>query len=223
MWFLKGGGDELAAELYEPLNVKYVASIVGTPEIFAHTSKALNTVADMKGLKMRTAGEGGEILAKIGVATVFFPGGEIYESIQRGVIDAFEYGPPDLNWGMGFHEVAPYLYISSIRAPGGAGGFWVNEEAWADLSPDLQEIVETAVRTETMEYYTESVVFDSAALQKYLDYGTNVVSLPQPIVDAFLEAADEYFDEKGAALPFYAEVLESQRSFKSLLDLQGIQ
>jgi len=223
MWFEGGGGNDLASRLVEPLNVVHIANYqTGSPEIWCHSNKELKTAADIKGLKMRCAGEGGEIIARMGAATVFFPGGELYESMQRGVIDAFEYGPPQLNWGMAFHEVAEYLYISSSRAPGGSGGFAVNKDAWAKLPDDLKQVVEDAVHADPLKYYTESIQLDAEALEKYIAYGTIVQNLPKVIEDEFLETANEFYDEKAAKLPFYAEVLKSQREFKELCELQNI-
>jgi len=224
MWHIRGGGDELAARMWEEaLNVKYVA--VGghlPPEIWAHSNRELKTPEDIKGLKMRCAGEGGEIIARMGAATVFFPGAELYESMQRGVIDAFEYASPSLNWGMGFQEVADYIYISPSRAPTDCGHVWVNRNAWEKIGPDLQMIVEEAVRTTGFDYYTETIVLDDEYLVKFIDYGTKVQIMPQVIVDEFLRVSQEYYDEKCAADPFYAEIVESMRAFKEICDKQDI-
>jgi len=223
MWFAAGGGEALVGKLIEKLNVISVGNYqTGTPEVFLHTNKELKTAADMKGLKVRAAGEGGEILARMGAATVFFPGGEIYESMKRGVIDAFEYGPPNLNWGMAFHEVAKYLYISPLRAPGGSGGWAVNKAVWAKLPDDLKQVVRDAVQAEPLLYYSESVKLDQEALQKYINYGTVVTNLPKEIEDAFLKTATAFFDERAAKDPFYAEVIKSQRDWQALCNLQNI-
>ena len=87
-----GGGNELFTELYEPFGMTWIGDHLWSPEDFAYTSFPLNTIEDIKKLKMRTAGPGGEILARMGASTVFLPGGELYESMQRGVFNAFEYG-----------------------------------------------------------------------------------------------------------------------------------
>jgi len=123
---------------------------------------------------------------------------------------------------MGFHEVAPYLYLSPSRAPSSIHGFWVNKDAWAKLSPDLQAIVEYVTRLEPQMNLTEKALEDHDALSKYLDYGTEVSPLPKQIEEEFLRVAEEYFDEKSAADPFYAEVIESQRDFKAICELQNI-
>ena len=224
LWHVRGGGDELAARMWESaLNVKYIAPAGHLPpELWAHSNRELKTSDDIKGLKMRCAGEGGEILARMGAATVFFPADEIYESTQRGVLDAFECASPTINWGFGFQEVAKYLYISPSRAPTDCSHVWVNRNAWDELTPDLQMIVDSVVRNVGFDFYAESVVMDDEYIVKFVDYGVQVDILPQPVVDEFLKVSMEYYDEKCAEDPFYAEIVESMRAFKDLCDKQDI-
>jgi len=224
MWLLRGGGDELAAQMWESaLNVKYIATAGHLPpELWAHSNRELKTPEDIKGLKMRCAGEGGEILARMGAATVFIPADEIYEATQRGVLDAFECASPTINWGFGMHEIADYLYISSVRAPTDTGHVVVYKPAWEKIGPDLQMIVEETVRGVGWDYYIETVVMDDTYLQKFIDYGTKVELLPQSIADEFSSVASAYYTEKMAADPFYAEIVESMRAFKELCEKQDI-
>jgi TRAP-type mannitol/chloroaromatic compound transport system substrate-binding protein len=224
LWHIRGGGDELAAKMWAPAeNVKYVASMGHLPpEIWAQSNRELKTAADIKGLKMRCAGEGGEILARMGAATVFFPADEIYEAMQRGVLDAFECASPTINWGFGFQEVAKYLYISTSRAPTDCAHVWVNKKAWEELTPDLQLLVESVVRNVGFDFYAESIVLDNEYIVKFIDYGVQVELLPQPVVDEFLKVSMAYYDEKCAADPLYAEIVASMRAFKALCDKQDV-
>jgi TRAP-type mannitol/chloroaromatic compound transport system substrate-binding protein len=224
MWLLRGGGDELAAEMWESeLNVKYIATAGHLPpELWNHSNRELKTPEDIKGLKMRCAGEGGEILARMGASTVFFPADEVYEAAQRGVIDAFECASPTIDWGFGFQEVAKYVYISPSRAPTDCSHVWVNRDAWEELTPDLQMMVESVVRNVGFDYYSESVVLDDEYLVKFIDYGVEVQLLPQSIVDEFLKVSMEYYDEKCAEDPFYARIVESMRAFQEICTKQDI-
>jgi len=224
MWTLVGGGNEFAARMYEEkLDVHYVgAAEISPPEIFAHSKVPLETLDDFIGLKMRAIGESGEVMLEAGAAAVYMPGGEIYEACARGVIDAFEYSPPSVNWPMGFHEVAEYLYLSPVRAPTMGYGFWVNKDSWDKITPDLQQIVEMAVRAELQRYHAELVVADAEALDKYVAYGTKVLPLPDEIVAHIVEVADEHYGKKAAADPFYAEIIESQNKFRGICELQDV-
>jgi len=224
LWHLRGEGDELAARMWEEnMNVKYVGTCGFMPaEVWAHTNKELKTPADLKGLKMRCAGDGGEILASMGVSTVFFPANEIYESAQRGVINAFECASPFLNWGFGFQEVADYMYLSPSRAPTDVAHVWVNRDRWEELSPDLQLVVMDACEAVGIDYFADCTVMNDVAVVQYLDYGTEVLPVPEAIEDAYLEAALEFYAAKAAADPFYAEVLDSHWEFKALCDRAGV-
>jgi TRAP-type mannitol/chloroaromatic compound transport system substrate-binding protein len=224
MWTLVGGGNEFAAQMYEEkLNVHYVgAAEISPPEVFAHSTVPIETVEDLQGLKMRAIGESGEVMKEAGVSTVYMPGGEIYEAAARGVIDAFEYSPPSVNWPQGFHEVAEYLYLSPVRAPTMGYGFWVNADSWAEITPDLQTIVSMAVNEELQRYHAELVVWDAEALEKYIDYGTKVQNLSKEVEDHIASVGDEFYAEKAAGDPFYAEILDSQNAFREICVLQDI-
>ena len=224
LWHTRGNGDALAAKMWESnTNVKYVGTAGQLPaEVWAHSNKRIDTPDDIKGLKMRCAGDGGEILASMGAATVFFPGGELYESMQRGVIDAFEYASPFLNWGMGFHEVAKYLYMSPSRAPTDNAHVWVNRDDWEELPADLQLIVINACIVAGIDYTAESFLKDDEALVKYLDYGTEIIQVPAAVEDAFLAAAMAFYDKKAAGDALYKEILDDHWEFKGAMDRAGI-
>jgi TRAP-type mannitol/chloroaromatic compound transport system substrate-binding protein len=223
MWTLMEG-NEFAARMYEEkLNVHYVgAARISPPEIFAHSKVPIETIDDIKGLKMRAIGESGEVMKAAGMATVYIPGGELYEACARGVIDAFEYESPAGDWPMGFHEVAEYTYLSPVRAPTMGYGFWVNADSWAELTPDLKKIVEMAVNAELQVFHPECVVGDAEALDKYLEYGSIVRQLPKEVEDYLISVGDEFYAEKAAADPVYAEIIESQNKFREMCELQGI-
>ncbi len=224
LWHTSGNGDDLAAKMWESkMNVKYVGTAgFLPPEVWCQTNKKIDVPGDIKGLKMRCSGDGGEILASMGAATVFFPGAEIYESMQRGVIDAFEYASPFLNWGMGFHEVAKYLYMSPSRAPTDVAHVWVNRDDWNALTPDLQQIVMDACSTVGIDYTAESYMKDDVALVQYYDYGTEVMQLPPAVETAYLDAAMAFYDKKSAGDAFYKEIIDDHWAFKALCDRAGI-
>jgi TRAP-type mannitol/chloroaromatic compound transport system substrate-binding protein len=224
LWHTRGNGDALAAKMWEAnTNVKYVGTAGQLPaEIWAQSNKKIENVNDLKGFKMRCAGDGGEILKAMGVATVFFPGAEIYESMQRGVIDAFEYASPFLNWGMGFHEVAKYLYQSPSRAPTDNAHVWVNRKAWEALTPDLQLIVINACIAVGLDYTAESFMKDDVALVQYLDYGTEILQVPASVEAEFLKVAMDFYGQKAASDPLYKEIVDDHWAFKAMMDRAGI-
>ena len=109
-WFDYGGGADLLNKMMGPdFNaLTFPGALAPLPqEVFFHSKVKLNSLEDIKGLKARCMGDGGEILKRMGAATVIIPGGELYEAMQRGTIDAFEYSTLASNWNMHFNEVAP--------------------------------------------------------------------------------------------------------------------
>jgi TRAP-type mannitol/chloroaromatic compound transport system substrate-binding protein len=218
-WIMQGGGAELFQEMLAGTNIYYLpgSGYVGTPETFMHSSVPVTTVADIKGLKMRAAGDGGEIMARLGASVVFFPGYEIYENMQRGIIDAFEMSNPTFDWSQSVYEVAPYLYISPSRQPAEYAVAIVNTKSWAALPDDLKVLVEEISRTTAIEalyYFMDS---DAEHLQKFRDYGTEVSLLSEDIEEAMAREAAKFYAEKSAQDPFFAKVYDSATVWKEKL------
>jgi len=223
LWYLEGGGMELCREMFEPIDSYPIGTFaLSSPEVWVHSTKPLNTPADFKGYKMRALGDPANIIAEMGAAVVTMFGGEFYEACQRGVIDGFEMGTFGANWDMGFNEIAPYVYQSPSRGPTDLQLFHVNKTVWNKLPADLQSIIESAVYLESWKYYSREIQVEAGNIQKFIDYGCDVQPLPQAIEDEFLRLAKEYYDEKSAADPFFAKVVQSQREFKAITDKLGI-
>jgi TRAP-type mannitol/chloroaromatic compound transport system substrate-binding protein len=223
LWYMEGGGIELCREMFEPIDSYPLASYcLSSPEVWAHSTKPLNTPADFNGLKMRALGDPANIIGNMGAAVVTMFGGEIYESTQRGVIDCFEMGTFGANWGMGFQEVAQYVYQSASRGPTDLQLFHINKQSWNELPPDLQKMLESAVWLEAFKFYSREIQEEAGFIQKFKDYGCDVQPLPKAVEDEFARLAKEYYDEKSAEDPFFAKVVESQRAFKAITDSLNI-
>jgi len=222
-WLRLGGGMELAEELYAPLSdVKYLATmLIHPPEVWCHSNRRLTSLADFQGLKIRSPGDSGAILSRMGAASVSLPGAEIYEAAQRGVIDATEYVTLSTNWDMGFQEVFKYMYLSPTRAPSDSIGLFANKTAWDKLPADIQAIVMAEVHAETIRWYAWSLQADNAALQKFKDYGVIVENIPADIDAKMIEVAGQYFAEMAAGDAMFAKVMASQDAWKAMCEGQG--
>jgi TRAP-type mannitol/chloroaromatic compound transport system substrate-binding protein len=209
LWMSEGGGAQLLAKMVEGTNVKFITTVPATPESFLQSNKPLKTLADLKGSKIRCAGDAGAMIAKMGVAVVTLPGGEIYEGVKRGVIDAFEYSTPAVNWSMAFQEVFKYMYLSPVRAPTDPDPFMVNTKSWVALAPDLQKIVNSVGEEVAMDYFAKYVTLDLEAIDKFKAYGVIVEPASQEILDELVRQADIYYKEKAAKDPFFAQVFDS--------------
>lgn len=215
-WFDFGGGADLMNKMMEGYNVMtFPGALSPLPqEVFFHSKKKLDSLADIKGLKARCMGDGGEILKRMGAATVIIPGGELYEAMQRGTIDAFEYSTLASNWNMHFNEVAKYVYISASRAPSDPQVFFVNKDAWNKLPEDLKTIVQGLIAQYTQEQHEFLVADSIKAIEKFRAAGNEVLHLPKEIDDALTAEADKFYAEKSKSeKPIFAEIYNSMKKF----------
>jgi len=143
-WLIGGDGLKLWEELYAPFNLIPFPGGNSGVQMGGWFNKEINTIADFKGLKMRMPGLGGKVLSTVGASPVLISGGELYTSLERGVIDATEWMGPFHDYKMGFHEIAKYYYYPGWHETGTQLEFTVNKKKYEALPEDLQEIVRSA-------------------------------------------------------------------------------
>jgi TRAP-type mannitol/chloroaromatic compound transport system substrate-binding protein len=215
-WFNYGGGADLMNKMMEGYNIITFPGALSPlpPEVFLHSKKKIEAPEDLKGLKMRCAGDGGEILARMGASVVFLPGGELYEAMQRGTIDAFEYSTLASNWDMHFQEIAKYVILSPSRAPSDPQCFFVNKQAWEELPDDLKQLVQDEIDKWTQAEH-EYLTYESIkAIEKFKEFDCEVYKLPKEVETALSAEAEAFYKEKAAKEdPIYAEILDSMNSY----------
>ncbi len=215
-WFDYGGGADLMNKMMGDYDVMtFPGALSPLPaEVFFHSKVKLESLADIKGLKARCMGDGGEILKRMGAATVIIPGGQLYEAMQRGTIDAFEYSTLASNWNMHFNEVAPYVYLSPTRAPSDPQVIFVSKKAWAKLPDDLKAIVKSVVAKYTQNQH-EYLVYESVqAVDKFKAAGNEVYKVPKDIEEALTAEADKFYAEKSKSeKPIFSEIYNSMKEF----------
>jgi len=215
-WFNYGGGAELMNKMMEGYNViTFPGALSPLPEeVFLHSKVNIRTVDNIKGLKIRASGDGGEILNKMGASVVFLPGGELYEAMQRGTIDAFEYSTLASNWDMHFNEIAKYVVLSPVRAPSDPQCFFVNKQAWEKLPDDLKQLVQDEIDKWTLAQHEYLVYKSIKAIDEFKNYGCEVYRLPTEVETSLSEVAKKYYAEKAAKeTPIYNEILESMTNY----------
>lgn len=215
-WFNYGGGADLMNKMmgdYDALTFPGALSPL-PEEVFFHSKKKLEKLEDLKALKARCMGDGGEILKRMGAATVIIPGGELYEAMKRGTIDAFEYSTLASNWNMHFNEVARYVYISPTRAPSDPQVFFVNKTAWEALPADLKLLVQTTVDRFTQAQH-EYLVYESIkAVDKFKEAGCEVLRVPEEIENALMAESAKFYEEKAATeASIFGEIYNSMKAY----------
>jgi len=215
-WVYDGGGLELWQEMYDRkgLNIHVLGpGGFSSAETFGWFNKPMKSLSDFKGLKFRTAGIWGEMVNEMGGAVTTCPGGEIYENMERGVLDAFEFSTPSVDYSVGFHELGAYLHGPGIHAPESCFELLVNKDRWNELPSDLRAICTHAAEAMTARIWAFNDYHDAIAMEDLADYGTKFVYLPEDLQKEIVEVANAKYDEIAAEDEFFAKVLESQREF----------
>jgi len=211
-WIFEGGGLDKMNEVYKDwCVVKGAAS--GAGELFCHSNKPLATAADFKGLKFRTMGMWAEILKDYGAAVTTVAGAELYASVQRGVLDAFEFGPPSTNWPYGFHEVCKYIGLPGIQSPGYTKPVLINKAFWAELPADLQAILEHESTVLALDSYCKVLYEDSKAMEKYKAYGTQFFTVDEDFQKDIAQKSRALCEKYATEDATFADVWEHQKAF----------
>ncbi|MCG7853518.1 MAG: TRAP transporter substrate-binding protein DctP [Methanosarcinaceae archaeon] len=214
-WMYEGEGMALYQELYAKYDFGFAAPCGIIPsEDLAWSNKPINSMDDFKGLKFRTSGYWGEILTDAGASVMMLPAGEIYEALQRKVLDAGEFSIPSMDKTLAFHEIAKYLLEPGIHQPSTILDCVINKKSWERLSPDLQEIVKVAAQATTLRMLTNSIYKDIPALDFFREKGINIIYLDPKIQKNLHGKAIALMEKKAAKDPFFAKVWESQKTFR---------
>lgn len=218
-WYLQGGGEEMIQELFTDYNVMGLSVLtIGRAEMFGYSNTPLDSMGDFKGLKFRTAGDWGEILEKyFGASVIFLPGGEVYEAMQRGVIDAFEFSSPSVNVPFGFNEIAKYAMFPGIHAPGVLMPGLVNKDAWNKLPDGYKIILEEAILSECIRNHTVESHEDMWGVEQHKKAGMEIISLSEDVQKEIEAAAEDFYTKKAAGDAFFAKVYNSVNEYKKAL------
>lgn len=213
-WLHYGGGLELWQEAYAPFNLIPLAAGNSGVQMAGWFNKEINSLDDLKGLKMRIPGLGGEVLKRAGGEPVTLPGGEIFTALQTGVIDATEWVGPYNDLALGLHTVAKYYYYPGWHEPGPTLEAIVNKSAWESLPPDLQAMVKAAARTVNDDMLAEFTARNASALKTLVEeHGVQVRRLPDDVIAKLRDVSAEVLAETGKADPLTARVYESYMNF----------
>lgn len=216
-WLYRAGGAELQAEWrMEKFDVVSIPLFIRTAEVFLHSRKPVRTLEDLKGLKLRTAGAWLDISRSMGAAPVTTPGGEVYTALERGAIDATEWGTLWEDISPGFHRVTKYVIIPGIHQPTAPFELVVNKDAWAELSEEDQRIIRDAAFMTTMNSWLTIGQEDAKALAFYREQGNEIVELDPEVQYAGREAGLKWAEGIAADNAWFKRVLDDQEAFAEL-------
>lgn len=214
-WIHRGDGLELWREVYEPFNLYPIpAGNTGT-QMFGWFNKEINSIEDIKGLKMRIPGLGGEVFKRAGGIPITLPAGELFTSLQTGVIDATEWVGPYNDLTFGFHQAADYYYYPGWHEPGPMLELIINIDAWNSLPDHLKIIIETAAKAVNQDLLDEYTAMNNSALKELVDvHGVQLRKLPDDVIESFRKISEEVIEESIATDPVMKKVYDSYSKFK---------
>lgn len=216
-WMYRAGGAELQNEWRdEKFNLVSIPLFIRTSEVFLHSRKPVQSLEDLQGLKLRTAGAWLEISQGMGAAPVTMPGGDVYPALERGTIDATEWGTLWENVSPGFHRVTKYVIIPGVHQPTAPFELVINKDAWASLSEKDQQLVRDAAFQTTMDSWLTIGQEDAKALEFFREQGNEIIELDPEVQYAAHDAGIAWAEEKAKDNEWFARVLQSQQEFAEL-------
>ncbi|MBV5265563.1 TRAP transporter substrate-binding protein [Pinisolibacter sp. B13] len=214
-WIWFGGGQALWEKAYAPFGIQPFYCGSSGPQAGGWFRKEINTVDDFKGLKMRIAGLGGEVLRRLGVNVVLLPPGEIFQAMQSGTIDAAEWVGPWNDLAFGLFRVAKNYYLPSFFEFGPALELMVNKKLYDTLPADLKDIVKRAAYASAAESYADFAYHNVVSLKPLLDKeGVQVRTLSEDIVKVLAKETKAAIAEIAASGAMAKEVFESYEAYR---------
>lgn len=205
-WIIGGGGQDLLDEFYSNYNVySFLGGNTGV-QMGGWYRKEINRLEDIPGLKIRIAGIGGEILARMGAIPQQIAGTDIYPSLEKGTIDAAEWVAPYDDEKLGFYKVAPYYYSPGFWEPGPVVHFYVNKSEWDKLPAEYQAAFRAASREAHIQMTAMYDHKNPQALARLLSQGVKLRSFSPEIMKKAYDVSRELYNEEAARNPAWAKI-----------------
>ena len=213
-WLTHGGGRDLYAEVYRDQGVVGIPAGNTAAQMGGWFRKEIKTVEDLKGLKFRIAGYGGNVLSKLGVVTQQIGGPDIYPALERGVIDGAEWVGPYDDEKLGFNRVAQFYYYPGWWEYSPSIDLMVNAKAYEELPAQYKAVLNAAC-TEAWHWMAARYdVLNPAALRRLIASGTQLRGFPRDVLTACYRASQELYAEIGATNPRFKRIHEKWDAFR---------
>lgn len=212
-WTYFGGGHELLQEVYEPYGVHAMLCGIIGPEAAGWFAEPLTSLDQIDGLRIRFAGVGGRVMQNLGASVTMIPGGELYQAMDRGTIDAMEFSAPAVDRILGMSDIVQNYVLPGWHQTFTSAHLLVNQEAWDDLDDLTRVQMQTACRSATLFGFSEAEWENPQAMRDFEAEGVNLQVL-SPEILAELEAETMIaLDDLASDDEMFARVLESQREW----------
>ncbi|MCW8329726.1 TRAP transporter substrate-binding protein DctP [Photobacterium sp. SDRW27] len=214
-WIYSGGGLALWQEAYAPFGIIPMPAGNTGVQMGGWFNKEINSLNDLKGLKMRIPGLGGEVLKRAGGTPVLLPGGEIFPALQSGAIDATEWVGPYNDMAFGLHKAAKFYYYSGWHEPGTTLEALVNKKAFEKLPKDLQAIVLNATRVANANMLAEYTARNNAALGRLVkEHKVDLRPYPAEVLEQLKALSEQVVEEEAQKDAMSKKVYASYKAFR---------
>jgi TRAP-type mannitol/chloroaromatic compound transport system substrate-binding protein len=218
-WLYDGGGLELWREIYKPFHViPFPLGNTGV-QMGGWFNKEINSLEDIKGLKMRIPGLGGKVLAKAGGNPILLAGSEVYTALERNTIDATEWIGPYHDQRLGLYRAAKHYYYPGWHEPGTVLELTINQRAWESLPTDLQAIISNAAQAENLRMLSEMEQKNMAALEQLRKReGIEIHRFPNEVLSRLKKLTNETLIEEAERDPKFKRVYDAYQNFRKKND-----
>jgi TRAP-type mannitol/chloroaromatic compound transport system substrate-binding protein len=213
-WVYFGGGDKLLNEFYSNYNVVHFLGGNTGVQMGGWFRKEINNLADVKGVKMRIAGLGGNVMQALGMVPQQIPGGDIYPALEKGTIDAAEWVGPYDDEKLGFYKVAKNYYFPGWWEPGPMIHFFVNKDAWAKLPAEYKEAFIAAAYEANVTMMAEYDDKNPAALRRLIQNGVQLRSYSPEILEGAYKAAVQLYTDESAKNPAFKKLYDAMLAYQ---------
>ena len=214
-WWFEAGGEALAQSLYAKHGVHILLCGIIGPATAGWFSKPINALSDVEGLKIRFAGLGGRVISELGASVTMLPGGEIFQALEKGAIDATEYSLPNVDQQLGFNRVAKLNYFPGWHQPSTSAHLAINAKRWNALAAADQAAIELSCTAGVTRNLARAESLQGGIIAGFPEIGVTAGKLPDALLRELRAVTEQVLAEEAAKDADFAAILESQESFRA--------
>lgn len=218
-WWYYGGGSQLGEELYAAHNIHPILCGIIGPETAGWFKNEITTLEDVQGLKIRFAGLGGKVMEKLGASVTMIPGGEIFQALEKGNIDASEFSLPEVDERLGFYKIVKNNYFPGWHQTFTALHLIVNKDEWEGLEDQQRGMLNLACQAGVTDSLAKSEHNQGPVMSGFPEKGVSPRKLPEPVLRELLKVTNEVLAEEAAKDEMFAKIWESQKGFREQYSL----
>ena len=214
-WWYEAGGRELGEKLYKQYHAKPIFCGMIGPETAGWFRRKIESLDDLQGMKIRFAGIGGKVIERLGASVTMIPGGEIYQALEKGAIDASEFSLPVVDQSLGFNRIAKFNYFPGWHQPATASHLLVNLDVWHALDVADRALIETTCSAGVTRNLAKTESQQGAVITAFPSVGVSAETLPEDVLRALHSVTEDILDEEASRDAMFREILLAQRAFRA--------